>query len=172
MTIFLVIVVVIVALLIFAATRPNDFRTQRSTSISASPEAIAAHIADFHRWVDWSPWERIDPTMQKTFSGAPTGTGAVYEWSGNGKVGQGRMEILDASSREIRVDLEFLKPFRAHNLAIFTFDPSGDATTVAWAMVGVRPFMLKVMGIFMNMDKIVGRDFETGLAALKTISEK
>jgi hypothetical protein len=171
-TIAAIVVVIIVALLAFAATRPTDFRTARSMRMKATHDTIAPNITDFHRWVAWSPWEKIDPTMQKTYTGAPTGTGAVYEWKGNKKVGQGRMEILDASAREVRVDLQFVAPFKAHNLAIFTLDPSGDSTNVTWAMEGKRPFMLKLIGIFMNMDKLVGRDFERGLASLKGVVEK
>jgi hypothetical protein len=110
--------------------------------------------------------------MQRTFSGAPTGKGAIYEWIGKKQVGQGRMEILDVSPSAVRIDLRFIKPFQAHSLAIFTLEPGGDSTNVTWAMEGPRPFMVKLMGVFMNMDKMVGRDFEAGHANLKSIAEE
>ena len=172
MTVVLVVVVLIVGLLAFAATRPNDFRTARSLRMKALPETIAPQLIDFHRWSAWSPWEKIDPAMRRTYSGEPSGKGAIYEWLGNKKVGQGRMEILDTSSRNVRVDLQFIAPFKAHNTANFALEPNGDSTDVTWSMEGKRPFMLKLIGIFMNMDKLVGRDFEHGLANLKAVVEK
>ncbi|HKA08759.1 MAG TPA: SRPBCC family protein [Gemmataceae bacterium] len=166
-------VVLIAAVLIIAATKPDTFRIERSASIKAPPERIFALINDFHNWGAWSPWEKLDPNLKRTFSGEPSGTGAIYEWEGNKKVGQGRMEIKESSpSRKITIQLDFIKPFQANNTAEFTFEPSGDSTNVNWAMLGGQPFMFKVMKVFMNMDKLVGKDFETGLANLKAQTEK
>jgi hypothetical protein len=168
-----VIVVLVIALLVFAATKPNTFRVQRAASIKAGPEKVFANINDFHNWPAWSPWEKLDPTMKKTHSGSANGKGAVYEWDGNKKVGKGRMEITDSSpSSRVMIKLDFFRPFEAHNTAEFTLQAQGDSTNVTWAMEGQSPFMFKVMQIFMSMDKMIGKDFETGLANLKSIAEK
>jgi hypothetical protein len=136
------------------------------------PADIYPIIADFHRWPEWSPWEGMDPSMKKSVSGAPAGKGAVYEWEGNSKVGKGRMEITDAAApRSITIKLDFLKPFEAHNMTFLTLEPRGASTDVTWSMEGQNPYAMKVMGIFMNMDKLVGRDFEKGLANLKRVAE-
>jgi uncharacterized protein YndB with AHSA1/START domain len=177
MTILLVVVIVlvvaVVAVLGLAASRPNAFRIQRSATIAAPPETIFALINDFRRWGAWSPYEKLDPTMQRTLSGAEQGRGAVYEWSGNGKAGKGRMEILESTpSSRIRIKLDFFKPFEAHNTAEFTLQPAGNATAVTWAMFGSSPFIAKVMGMVFNLDRMVGRDFETGLANLKAATER
>ncbi|HUK55896.1 MAG TPA: SRPBCC family protein [Nitrospiria bacterium] len=166
-------VVLIAALLIYAATRPDTFRVRRSASIKAPPERIFALINDFHRWGAWSPWEKMDPAMQRIHSGASDGKGAVYEWEGNNKVGKGRMEITESSPpSQVTIKLDFIKPFEGHNVAEFTLEPEGDTTKVTWAMHGPLPYMAKVIHVFFNMDRIVGKDFETGLANLKTIAEK
>jgi uncharacterized protein YndB with AHSA1/START domain len=166
-------VVLIAAVVIIAATKPDTFRIERSASLKAPPERIFALINDFHNWGAWSPWEKMDPNLKRTFSGQPSGTGSIYEWEGNKKVGQGRMEIKESSpSRKIIIQLDFLKPFEAYNTAEFTLDPVGDSTNVNWAMHGRQPFMFKVMKVFMNMDKLVGKDFEAGLANLKAQTEK
>ncbi len=166
------VVVLIAGVLIFAATRPDTFRVQRSASIKAPPEKIAAVLGDFHGWQAWSPWERMDPAMKRSFSGAEKGKGAVYAWEGNSKVGQGRMEITDASPSRVALDLDFLKPFEAHNKVVFTLAPKGDATEVNWAMQGAVPYMAKIVHVFMDMDSMVGKDFEAGLANLKAVTEK
>jgi carbon monoxide dehydrogenase subunit G len=166
------VVVLLAALLGFAATRPDTFRVQRSTSIKARPEKVFALVDDFHSWGSWSPWEKLDPAMKKTFSGAASGPGAVYEWEGNKKVGKGRMEITDAAPpSKVTIKLDFLSPFEAHNVAEFMMDAKGDSTDVTWAMHGRSPFMIKVMGLFVSMDRMVGKDFETGLANLKAVAE-
>jgi hypothetical protein len=170
--ILIVIVLVIVAVLAFAATRPGSFSVRRSTAIKAPPRKIAGLIDDFHNWGAWSPWERLDPAMKKTYSGAAEGRGAVYEWTGNGKVGAGRMEILEASPNRTTIKLDFLKPFENHNISDFTLEPAGDATNVTWEMHGPSPYMMRVMGLFFNMDKAIGKDFETGLGNLKALAEK
>ncbi|HTB03355.1 MAG TPA: SRPBCC family protein [Bradyrhizobium sp.] len=168
----IVLAVAIVIVLILAATRPDTFKVQRAATIKAPPEKIFAVISDFHRWGSWSPWENRDPAMQRSFSGANSGKGAVYAWDGNKNVGSGRMEILDVSvPSKIVIKLDFLKPFEAHNTAEFTMLPQGDATNLTWAMHGPLVFMAKVMHVFVNMDKMIGKDFEAGLANLKRLTE-
>jgi uncharacterized protein YndB with AHSA1/START domain len=172
------IIAVIVALaiavvLILASRKPDTFRVQRATSIKAAPENIFPLIEDFHQWQSWSPYENRDLAMQRTFSGAERGKGAVYAWNGNKNVGSGRMEILDAPPPgKVVIKLDFLKPFEAHNTAEFTLLPQGDTTTVTWLMHGPASFMVKVMHLFINMDNMVGKDFAVGLANLKRITEK
>ena len=172
-TIAIVVVVAIAAILVYAATRPDNFRVQRSTSIKAPPEKIFALINDFHRWDSWSPWEKMDPAMKRTYSGTVSGKGATYAWEGNSKVGEGRMEIADASPpSKVTIKLDFLKPIEAHNTAEFTLVPSGDSTNVTWAMYGPSAYVAKVIHVFVSMDKMVGNDFETGLANMKAVAEK
>ncbi|MEJ6781938.1 SRPBCC family protein [Aminobacter sp. Piv2-1] len=164
---------VVLAVLAIAASKPNHFMLKRSADIAAAPETIFGLINDFRRWRDWSPWETLDPELKRTMSGAEAGEGAVYEWSGNKKVGQGRMEITDISApNEIVIKLDFLKPFEAHNVAAFAIEPQGDSSRVTWSMHGPNPFMAKLMQVFMNFDKMVGKDFEKGLANLKAIAER
>ena len=165
--------VLLAALLIFAPTKPDTFRIERSASIQAAPEKIFPHINDFHNWTAWSPWEKIDPALQRTYSGNAAGQGAIYEWEGNKKVGKGRMEITDsAPPSRITIQLDFIKPFEAHHSTEFTLAPQGAATNVTWAMHGRQPYMFKVMTLFFNMDKMVGKDFEKGLANLKAVAER
>ncbi len=169
----IIVIVLIVALLVYAATRPDTFRLQRETEINASPEKVFTRIDDFHNWVAWSPWENIDPALKRTYSGASSGLGAVYEWEGNKKVGKGRMEITDAAPAfKITIKLDFLKPFEAHNITEFTLHARGDSTQIEWAMSGPSPFISKLMTMFFSMDKMVGKDFEAGLANLKRIAEQ
>ena len=171
-TIAVVVLVLIGVVLAIAASRPNEFTVQRTARIAAPPERIFPHIADFRRWEAWSPWERMDPAMRKTFSGSPSGQGSVYEWEGNSKVGKGRMEMTDVTApHSATVKLDFIKPFEAHNTTRFTLEPATDGTEVKWTMSGPSPFVTKVMGVFFNMEQLVGRDFERGLASLKTVSE-
>jgi uncharacterized protein YndB with AHSA1/START domain len=172
-TILIVVVVLIAAILVYAATMPDDFRVQRTTSIKASPEKIFALINDLHRWDSWSPWEKMDPAMQRTFSGATAGKGAVYAWQGNSKVGEGRMEIADASPpSRVTIKLDFIKPIEGHNTAAFTLDPKGDSTNVTWSMYGPSAYIAKVIGVFASMDKMIGKEFETGLANMKAVAER
>jgi hypothetical protein len=175
--IVVVIALAIAVVLILALTKPDTFRVQRVATITAPAENIFPLINDFHRWASWSPWENRDPAMKRSFSGAESGKGAVYAWDGNKNVGSGRMEILDAAvPSKITIKLDFFKPFEGHNTAEFTMLPRGDATTAAttvtWAMHGPAPFMSKLMQVFMNMDNMIGKDFETGLANLKKLTEK
>ncbi|MGH6902585.1 MAG: SRPBCC family protein [Geminicoccaceae bacterium] len=167
------IAVPIAAVLGLAATKPDTFRVQRATSITAPPAKIFAFINDFHSWDAWSPYEHKDPAMKRTFSGPSSGKGAVYEWEGNSDVGQGRMEITDASPpSKLTLKLDFVKPFEAHNVVDFTLEPRGDSTTVTWAMNGPTPYLAKVVHVFFDMDDMVGKDFESGLASLKALSER
>jgi uncharacterized protein YndB with AHSA1/START domain len=169
----IVVVVAIVAVLGYAATRPNTFRVARSTVIKAPPERIYALIEDFHQWRAWSPYENLDPAMTRTYGGPAAGLGANYAWAGDGKAGAGRMEIVKARApSELGIDLDFTKPFEAHHKASFVLAPEGDATRVTWAMEGASPFMFKVMSLVFDMDKMIGKDFETGLATLKTEAER
>ena len=159
--------------LLFAASRPDSFRIERSATIKAPPEKLYAQVNDLKAWTAWSPWERIDPALKRTYSGPQSGKGAAYAWEGNKDVGVGRMEITDAvSASTITIKLDFLKPFEAHNTAEFSFSRQGEATTVTWAMYGPSPYLSKLVGLVFNMDRMVGGQFETGLANLKSITEK
>ena len=171
--IIIAVVVLIAAVLIYAATQPDTFSVQRALLIKAPPEKIFPLINDFHNWGAWSPWEKMDLAMKKTHSGATSGKGAVYAWEGNNKVGQGSMEITESSSpAKIIIKLDFIKPFEGHNIAEFTLQTQGDATNVQWVMHGPSPYISKVIGLFCNMDNLIGKDFEAGLANLKTLAEK
>jgi uncharacterized protein YndB with AHSA1/START domain len=170
--IIVVVVVLIAGLLGFAAARPDNFRVQRTTSIKAPPEKIFALVNDLRSHGLWSPWEKKDPAMKKSYSGAASGAGSVYEWDGNKNIGKGRMEITEtAPPSKVTFKLDFIKPFEGHNIAEFTLDRNGDATNVTWAIYGPSPFLSKVMSLFCNMDRMIGKEFETGLANLKTITE-
>jgi uncharacterized protein YndB with AHSA1/START domain len=165
--------VLLVGLLVYAATRPGTFRVARRQTIQASPARIFDLVADFHAWSAWSPYEKLDSTMKKTFSGANSGKGAVYAWSGNSKAGEGRMEIVDAVSPSlIRIKLDFLKPFEGHHTAEFTLETKGSTTEITWAMSGPQPYMFKLMSVFVNMDNMIGKEFAAGLANLKAVAER
>ncbi len=168
----LVLLVVVAGLLIFASTRPDTFRLERTATIKAPPEKIFALINDFHQWGRWSPYEKIDPGLKRSFSGAESGKGAVYGWEGNKDIGSGRMEILESQPPgRVLIKLDFMTPFEAHNTAEFTLVPAGDTTQVTWAMYGPQPFVAKVMSLVFNMEKMVGPQFEEGLANLKGATE-
>lgn len=168
----LLLVVVVAVVLLIAAGKPDSFEVKRAISIKAPPEKIAALINDFHQWAAWSPWEKLDPAMKRTFSGTPAGKGTIYEWEGNSKVGAGRMEILETAPAKIVIKLDFIRPFEGHNQAIFTLVPQGENTEVTWAMVGPAPLISKVMQVFVSMDAMVGKDFAAGLQSIKGIAEK
>ncbi|WP_434724555.1 SRPBCC family protein [Mesorhizobium sp. RIZ17] len=171
--ILILLVVIIAAMLIYAATRPNDFVVTRSISIKAPAETIFPLIDDFRRWPEWSPFEKLDPGMKRTLSGAESGKGAAYAWEGNSKAGKGRMEITNSvPSSLVALKLDFEKPFRANNTVDFSLSPSGEGTTVIWAMRGARPFVAKLMGLFMNFDTLIGKDFEAGLSNLRRLAER
>ena len=168
-----VLAIAIAIVLILAATKPDSFAVQRAAIVNAPPEKIFPLINDFRQWGSWSPYEHKDPAMKRTFSGAARGNGAVYAWEGDKNVGSGRMEILEAAApSKIVIKLDFFSPFEAHNTAEFTMLPQGDETRVTWRMHGPAPFMARVMHVFINIDKMVGKDFEAGLANLKRLAEK
>lgn len=168
----IVFVVLVAAVLIVAAARPKMFRMERRTTIEAPAERAYWLIADFHCWQAWSPWEKLDPELKRTFSGRESGEGTVYAWESQGEAGAGRMEITHAAApSRITIRLEFFRPFRATNTAEFLIEEHGSSTTVTWAMFGPQPYRGKLMGLFLNMDRLIGREFETGLANLKALAE-
>jgi uncharacterized protein YndB with AHSA1/START domain len=168
-----VLVLAVLGVAVAAAMRPAAFQVQRSAVIQAPPEAIYALIEDFRRWRAWSPWETKDPNLQRTYSGAASGVGAVYDWTGNSTVGTGRMEIIEAvPARKVTIKLDFIKPIEGHNTAEFVFEEQGGATRVAWTMRGRAGFIGKLIGLFFSMDTMVGPDFEAGLANLQSVAEK
>lgn len=173
LTVAVILVVGIAGVLIFAATKPDVFRVARSTSIKATPDKIFPLINEFRNWASWSPYEHRDPAMKRTYSGAESGKGAIYEWDGNSNVGAGRIEITDTTPpSKVMINLDMLKPFEAHNNVVFTIEPNGETTSVTWAMSGPVPYFAKIMHVFMNVDRMVGGDFETGLANMKAVAEK
>lgn len=164
---------IVVIILGLALAQPNSFTVTRSTTIKAPAEKIYPLISDFHNWTSWSPWEHLDPKMVRTYSGPASGTGAIYNWEGNDQVGAGRMEITGAAvPSKIDIKLDFLKPFESNNTCVFTLENKGDNTTVVWTMSGPSAFITKLMGVFVSMDKMVGPDFEKGLASMKAVAEK
>ena len=169
----LVVVAAIAGVLIFAATKPDTFRVQRAAGIKAPPEKIFALNNDFKAWTAWSPWEKKDPAMKRTWGATTSGKGAMYAWDGNKDVGQGSMEITESSpASKVTLKLDFVKPFEGHNMVEFTLEPKGDVTNVTWTMQGPSPFIGKIMQVFVSMDSMVGKDFESGLANLKAAAEK
>lgn len=167
----LVLFVLLAACAAFIASRPSEFRIARSRALSAPPDVVYTYVNDFKKWPEWSPWEKVDPSMKRELSGTPAGLGAVYYWSGNNRAGEGRMTITDARpGRSLTLRLEFIKPFAATNTAQFDFVPSGQGTAVTWAMTGRNNFMAKAFGVLMDMDKMVGTEFEKGLATLDSVT--
>ena len=172
-TVAIAVVVVIAGILAFATTRPDRFSVQRTTTIRAPADKVFALIADFRRWSEWSPWEKLDPELKRVFSGPAAGPGAVYEWSGNSKVGAGRMEVLKAMpASRVDIKLDFIKPFEGHNVTEFTLTPKGENTQVDWVMHGPAPYISKLMGVFVSMDSMIGKDFEAGLANMRAAAER
>lgn len=170
--ILLALAFIAILILIVIAGRPDEFVVSRSIKISASPEKIFPHVNDLHRWEAWSPWAKLDPNAKNSFAGADSGVGAAMSWAGNKKVGEGRMTIVESRPSDlIGIKLEFLKPFKATNAAEFTFRSEGGQTAVLWSMSGKNNFFFKVFGLFMDCDKMVGKDFEKGLAAMKSVAE-
>ena len=166
-------VIIIGAILIYASTRPDSFRIERSITIQSTPGKIFPLINNFHQWESWSPWEKIDPQINRTYSGAPEAMGSIYEWSGNKNIGQGRMEITESvPPSKITIKLDFFTPFEAHNAVDFVLTPKGNSTLVTQAMYGPSPFISKLMGLFFSMDKMVGEKYEEGLTNLKRMAEK
>ena len=171
--ILIVINVLLAVVLVVAATKPDTMRIERSIDISAPPAKIFAMLNDFHQWPQWAPQDKDDPTMTRTYSGAASGLGAVSEWRGKGSTGNGRMEIVESvTDTRVTVKTDFVKPFVAHNLNQFTLQPAGTTTRVTWTMQGSNLYVMKVMSIFINMDRQAVKHFEAGLANLKTAAEK
>lgn len=171
-TILAGLVAVILAVLIFAATKPDSFRVERTTSVKAPAEKIFPLINNFHQWARWSPWEKPDPALKRIYSGADSGKGAAYEWIGNKEVGQGRMEIIESTPpSRVAIKIDFRVPFEAHNTVEFTLQAQGETTLVTHAMYGPSPYIAKLMGIFFSMDKMIGDKFEEGLGSLRAIAE-
>jgi polyketide cyclase/dehydrase/lipid transport protein len=170
--ILIALAVIVIVVIIVVAMQPSKFRVARSATISAPPAAVFAQVNDFHKWEAWNPWGKIDPAMKQAYEGAPAGVGAIYTWAGNNEVGEGRMTITESRPSDlIRIKLEFFKPFRATNTAEFTFKPEGSQTAVTWSMTGENNFIAKAVHLFMNMDKMIGGQFEKGLAEMKSVVE-
>jgi len=170
----LLLIAIAVALVLgYATTKPDTFSVQRDITIAAPPQKVAALINDFHQWPSWSPWEKLDPDMRRSYSGAASGQGARYAWQGDEKVGAGRMEIVEAADpgRTV-IKLDFLQPYESHNTTTFVLAPAGEQTRVSWTMSGPSPYVSKVMTVFVSMDRMIGKDFEKGLANLKAAAEQ
>jgi len=161
--ILLALVVIVIALVVVIATRPDNLHIERSANIAAAPQFVQPLVNDFHRWAEWSPWEKLDPTMKKEIEGGP-GVGSKYHWAGNDKVGEGRMEIITSQPDKVALNLEFIKPWTAQSTVNFTFKPEGAGTKVTWASDGKQSFGAKAFGLFKNMDQMIGKDYEEGLA--------
>jgi hypothetical protein len=167
------VVLVVGVVLAVAASRPNDFRVQRSASIKAPPEKIFPHINDLHAFNSWNPFNKKDPNIKGSYSGAASGPGSAYAFEGNKDVGRGRIEITDSRpASEVRMNLHILAPMEGRNVVEFTLHPKGDSTSVSWAIQGPMPYLSKVFSLFCDMDAMIGKEFENGLADLKTIVER
>jgi hypothetical protein len=170
--ILIVVGVIVVGFAVAAAMQPAHFRVERSATMAAPDSVVFAQVIDFHKWKAWSPWAGLDSSMQETYSGPPSGVGASYAWAGNSKVGEGRMTILESTpSSLIRIKLEFLKPIAATNIAEYTFTPAPAGTEVHWIMTGDNNYIGKAIGMVVSMDRMVGGDFEKGLAQMKVVAE-
>jgi hypothetical protein len=166
------IVVLVVVFVCIVALQPSHYRIERSATINAPASVVFAQVNDFHKWEAWSPWAKIDPAMKQTYEGASSGTGAIYTWTGNNQVGEGRMTIVESHPTDlIKIKLEFIKPWSAIDAANFAFKPQGNQTAVTWSLDGDNNFIGKAFGLFMNMDKMIGGDFEKGLAQMKSVAE-
>ena len=171
--IIIIVIALVVLVLIYGISQPAGFSVVREADFDATPKKVFDQINDFHNWQAWSPWEKMDPNMQRSFSGEASGVGAKYAWVGNKKVGEGNMEITDSeAARRMQLDLHFVKPFQADNVTEFTLTPQGKGTHVKWEMRGRAPFIFRVMRMFFSMDKIVGTDFENGFANLRGVVDK
>jgi hypothetical protein len=170
--ILIALAIIVVLFSVIVAMQPSEFRVERTAIVSAPAPAVFAQVNDFHKWEAWNPWAKIDPAMKQTYEGAPSGTGAIYTWAGNNQVGEGRMTITESRPSDlIRIKLEFFKPFASTNVAEFTFKPESDQTAVTWSMTGKNNFIAKAVHLFVNMDKMVGGQFEKGLAQMKSVAE-
>ncbi len=170
--ILLILVVLIAAFAVFVSLQPSTFRIERSASIVAPPDVVFGLVNDFHQWQAWSPWAKLDPNAKNSFEGPESGTGAVFKWAGNAEVGEGSMTLTDSQPHQkISIRLDFVKPFEDTSIAEFTFKPDGNQTVVTWSMFGENNFISKAFCLFMDMDKMVGGQFEQGLAAMKAAAE-
>jgi Polyketide cyclase / dehydrase and lipid transport len=171
-TILIALAAIILLLIVVVALLPPEFRVTRLATMAASPAAIFAQVNDFHCWEAWNPWSKLDPNIKQTYDGPREGVGAVYSWVGNGQVGQGRMTIVESRPSDlVKIKLEFIKPFATTNASQFTLEPLGDQTRVTWSMDGHKNFVTKAMGLVMSMDKMIGAQFDKGLADIKSIVE-
>ena len=171
--IVIIVAVLIAAILAFAASKPKTFHVRRSVTIKASPEKIFALVNDFHNWTGWAPQDKEDPTMTRTYSGAAKGKDAISDWDSTGSAGKGRMTITESvPNKMISINVDFVKPFEAHNVNEFTLEPAGTSTNVTWTMNGTNLYIMKIMSVFRNMDSVIGRHFESGLDNLKTFAEQ
>jgi hypothetical protein len=159
-------------LVAYASTKPDTFKVERHLEMKAPASKVAPLLTDFHQWAGWSPWEKLDPNLKRTYSGPASGKGAVYEWEGNDQVGKGRMEILDATADQVTIKLDFIKPFESTSTTTFDLASKGDATNVNWKMSGPSPLVSKIFSCFCDMDKMIGKDFEAGLSSMKALAEK
>jgi hypothetical protein len=170
--ILIVLTAIVVVLAIVVAMQPADFRVVRNATMSAPPQAVFVQVDDLRKWEAWNPWQKMDPAMKITYAGPPSGPGASYAWAGNNQVGEGRLTITESRPNDlVRIKLEFLKPLSATNTATFTFKPQGDQTAVTWSMEGRNNFLAKAIHLCMNMDRMVGSQFEKGLADMKKVVE-
>jgi hypothetical protein len=170
--ILIALAVIIVVFVIIVATRPSEFAVTRTANTSAPAAVVFTFVNDLHKWEAWSPWAKLDPAAKNSFEGPPSGTGAIFAWSGNNKVGEGRMTITESRPSEfIRFNLEFMRPFKGTNTAEFTFKSRGNQTVITWSMSGKNNFISNTFGLFVDCDKMIGGQFEKGLADLKSVSE-
>jgi hypothetical protein len=149
----------------------SSYRIERECFVAASPSAIRERVADLPRWVSWSPWEQLDPDQERTYGGPPSGVGTWYAWRGNRKAGQGRMEVIEADASHVVLDLRFVKPFRSQSVTAFLFEPQGDGTRVVWSLAGRNNLLMRVVGVFLSMERLLAPDVEQGLANLKADAE-
>jgi hypothetical protein len=170
-TILIVLTLLVAGVLAYAALQPDEFAVQRSAVIQAPPEKIVPHLEDFRRWAAWSPYEKLDPQMRRRYSGPERGVGASYDWDGDDRAGAGRMRITQSSTQRVAIALDFVKPLPGHYVATFDLQPEGTATRLTWSMRGPDPYVGKLMGLFFDRDEMIGKDFETGLSSLATLSE-
>ena len=171
--ILIAVAALVLVFIIVVASRPADFRYERSTTIAAPPSAVFPHLNDLHKWQAWSPWAKKDPDAKTTFEGPQEGVGSAMSWAGDSNVGEGKMTITESKPNElVQYRLDFLKPFTGTNMAEFTFTPEGNGTKVVWSMSGKNNFFSKAFGLFVDCEKMIGDDFEQGLKDLKAIVEK
>jgi hypothetical protein len=170
--ILLAVVAIVVVFIVVVALQPSEFRVERSTMIDAPAADVFAQVNDFHAWQAWSPWAKLDPAAKSSYEGHAAGTGAIFRWSGNSEVGEGSMKIIESQPNDlVKIALEFIRPFSSNNSVEFSFQPEAEQTKVTWAMSGHNSFMGKAFGLFMNMDKMVGGEFDQGLAQMKAVME-